>query len=110
MHFMAVQPKKMISFDWNAPPHLPEARAQRTFVMVRFEGLSDSTTRVPLHHTGWGDGGEWDKSYAHFDRAWGDVLGSLKKRFDIGPQDWTAWLAQLKKFHVRQAPVSSPAR
>jgi len=23
MHFMALQPKKMISFDWNAPPSLP---------------------------------------------------------------------------------------
>ena len=29
MRFMALQPKKMLSFDWNAPPHLPEARAQR---------------------------------------------------------------------------------
>src|SRR5512147_285551 len=35
MRFMALQPKKMISFDWNAPPSLPEARAQRTFVVVR---------------------------------------------------------------------------
>ena len=30
MRYMALQPKKMLSFDWNAPPHLPEARAQRT--------------------------------------------------------------------------------
>ena len=57
MRFMALQPKKMISFDWNAPPHLPEARAQRTFVVVRFEPLDEHSTRVTLHHTGWGDGG-----------------------------------------------------
>ena len=45
MRFMALQPKKMISFDWNAPPHLPEARAQRTFVVVRFEPLSAQSTK-----------------------------------------------------------------
>src|SRR5688500_388373 len=34
MRFMALQPKQMLSFDWNAPPHLPAARQQRTFVIV----------------------------------------------------------------------------
>lgn len=97
MRFMALQPKKMISFDWNAPPSLPEARAQRTFVVVRFEPLSERETRVSLHHTGWGDGGEWDKAYAYFDRAWGHVLASLKKRFDSGPMDWSEWLSQLRR-------------
>ena len=82
MRFMAVQPKKMISFDWNAPPSLPEARAQRTFIIVRFAPVDDKNTRVTLHHTGWGDGGEWDKTYAYFDRAWGNVLDNLKKRFE----------------------------
>lgn len=110
MRFLAVQPKRMISFDWNAPPHLPEARAQRTFVVVRFEPVGDRQTRVTLHHTGWGESGEWDKAYQYFDRAWGDVLGNLKNRFDKGPQDWTAWLAQLKKFREQQAAESSPAR
>ena len=110
MRFMAVQPQKMISFDWNAPPHLPEVRAQRSFVVVRFEPVSEKLTRVTLHHTGWGDGGEWDKAYAYFDRAWGNVLGNLKKRFDSGPQDWTAWLAQLKKFREPQAAAPEPAR
>ena len=46
MRFMALQPKQMLSFDWNAPPSLPEARAQRTFVIVRFEPLGDKLTRV----------------------------------------------------------------
>lgn len=110
MRVMAVQPKKMISFDWNAPPHLAEARAQRTFVVVRFEPVNEKATRITLHHTGWGDGGEWDKSYAYFDRAWGDVLGNLEKRFDSGPQDWTVWLAQLKKMHEAQAAASAPAK
>ncbi len=98
MRVMALQPKQMISFDWNAPPSLPEARAQRTFVVVRFVPVTDKTTRVTLHHAGWGTGGEWDKAYQYFDRAWSGVLGNLQKRFDQGPQDWTSWLEQLRKF------------
>ncbi len=84
MRFMALQPPRMLSFDWNAPPHLADARAQRTFVIVRL---------APA------DGGQWDQAHAYFDRAWGGVLGNLQKRFTTGPYDWTAWLAQLKKYH-----------
>ena len=97
MRFMALQPLRMLSFTWNAPPNLPEARRQRTFVVVRIQPVSEKETRVTLHHTGWGDGGEWDKAYGYFDRAWGNVLGNLKKRFESGPLDWTAWLEQLRK-------------
>jgi uncharacterized protein YndB with AHSA1/START domain len=109
MRFMALQPKKMLSFDWNAPPSLPEARAQRTFVIVRFEPLGDKLTRVSLHHTGWGDGGEWDKAYTYFDKAWGNVLGNLKKRFEQGPQDWAPWLEQLRRWRDAAAAASAPA-
>lgn len=106
MRFMALQPHRMISFDWNAPPSLPEARAQRTFVVVRFAAVDGKNTRVSLHHTGWGEGGEWDKAYAYFDRAWGNVLANLKRRFDQGPQDWTEWLRQLE---ARRSKVAEKA-
>jgi uncharacterized protein YndB with AHSA1/START domain len=106
MRFMALQPKKMISFDWNAPPSLPEARAQRTFVVVRFERVADKLTRVSLHHAGWGDGGQWDQAHAYFDRAWGNVLANLKKRFEQGPQDWAPWLEQLRR--MREAASAAP--
>jgi uncharacterized protein YndB with AHSA1/START domain len=97
MRFLALQPKRMLSFDWNAPPHLAQARTQRTFVIVRFEPIGERGTRVSLHHTGWGDGGEWDQAYTYFDRAWGFALGNLKKRFDSGPIDWTDWMTQLRQ-------------
>lgn len=112
MRFLAVQPRKMISFDWNAPPSLPEARAQRTFVVVRFEAQGPASTRVTLHHTGWGDGGEWDRAHAYFDRAWGAVLGNLEKRFTQGPMDWGPWLKQLDDMRVKTAataPAAPPA-
>lgn len=105
MRYLALQPKKMLSFDWNAPPSLPEARQQRTLVIVRFEPLGEQSTRVTLHHVGWGDGGEWDRSYTYFDRVWGFVLGNLKARFENGPRDWKSWLDQLQK--AREAPAKS---
>jgi len=107
MRFMALQRPTMLSFDWNAPPSLPEARTQRTFVVVRLADVDGKSTRVTLHHTGWGSGGEWDKTYAYFDRAWGYVLGNLKKRYDVGPQDWTEWMASLRKAHAAAA-ASAP--
>lgn len=91
MRYLALQPKKMLSFDWNAPPHLPAARAQRTLVIVRFEPLGEKLTRVTLHHT-----------------AWGNVLGNRMKRFDSDPQDWSAWLAQLQKMRAAQIAASAP--
>ena len=102
MRFMALQPKSMLSFDWNAPPHMPLARAQRTFVVVRLEAVSPKQTRVTLSHTGWGEGGEWDKAYEYFDRSWGTVLENLQRRFDTGPRDWSVWLQQLKVMRAAQ--------
>jgi len=108
MRFMALQPPKMLSFDWNAPPSLPEARAQRTFVIVRFVPLEEGRTRVTLHHTGWGDGGEWDKAYAYFDRAWSGVMTNLQQRFEQGPRDWSDWLKRLEA--GRGAGPAAPPR
>lgn len=114
MRFMALQPQKMLSFDWNAPPSLPEARAQRTFVVVRFEPVGAKETKVSLAHLGWGTGGQWDQTYAYFDRAWPRVLENLRKRFETGPQDWAPWLAQLQamrdKAAAEAAAASTPAK
>ena len=98
MRVLAVQDRKFISFTWNAPPHLPQARAQRTFVTVRLAPAGEGETLVRLTHTGWGDGGEWDQAYAYFDRAWGSVLEALRKRFAERPRDWKDFLANMKAF------------
>ena len=105
MRFLAIQDRKMITFTWNAPPSLPEARAQRTYVTVRFKPAGDNETEVTLHHGGWGDGGQWDQAYAYFDRAWGNVLANLQKRFaENKPHDWTEWMASLRAMMEKQAP------
>ena len=96
MVFLALQEPKMLSFTWNAPPHLPDVRGQRTSVTVRLAPAGDGTTQVRLTHSGWGDGGQWDQSFDYFDKAWGRVLANLGKRFVEGPFDWKPWLAQMK--------------
>lgn len=65
----------------------------------------DKSIVVPatLRHTGWGEGGEWDKTFAYFDRAWDSVLANLKKRFENGPQDWTEWMESLRKMQEQAA-------
>ncbi len=99
MKVIGVQENRMISFTWNAPPHLPEARAQRTVVIVRTRPEGDNRTRVTLTHVGWGDGGEWDKAYQYFDGAWTGVMAQLEKRFAEGkPYDWTDWRARMKAY------------
>jgi len=111
MVVLAVQEKKLLSFTWNAPPHLPEVRGQRTSVTVRFRTAGEGLTEVRLTHGGWGEGGQWDKAYDYFDKAWERVLASLGKRFAEGPVDWTSWLAQVKAWQdAEDAKAPAPKK
>ena len=110
MRFLALQPKKMLSFDWNAPPHAGRsARSSAPSSSCVSQPVGDKQTRITLHHTGWGDGGQWDQAYQYFDKAWGAVLVNLQKRFDKGPQDWSDWMAQLKAWHEAEAKKKAAA-
>jgi len=89
VRILALEPKKMLSITWNAPPHLSEVRKQWTHVTVRLEGTRKGQTRVTLTHDGWGEGKEWDEAFAYFTSAWADVvLPRLKHRFSVSPIDW----------------------
>ena len=82
VRFLAIQPEKMLSFTWNAPPHLPEARGQWTHVVLRFSEVDGGRTRLTLVHDGWGEGGEWDEAFKYFEHAWLEgVLPNLVKLF-----------------------------
>ncbi len=90
MVVLAVQPKSMLAFTWNAPPNLPTVRGQMTHVVVRMFETDEGQTRVTLRHDGWGDGSEWDDAFQYFSRAWPEVvLPRLRYRFQSGPLDWT---------------------
>lgn len=86
---LAVQPPRMLSFTWNAPPELPEIREQRTHVTVFLESLGPARTRVTLRHDGWGEGAGWEAAFHYFERAWNQVvLPRLRFRFEHEPIDW----------------------
>lgn len=101
MLILAFQAGQMLAFTWNAPPHLPEVRRQRTHVVVRFAVINGTETKVTLHHDGWGTGGEWDLAFAYFSQAWPRVLASLKERFIEGPVDWSGRMEQLRQYHAQ---------
>lgn len=85
---MAIEPQQMLSFTWNQTPDL-SIREQRTLITLKFRQLEDNKTQLIFIQTGWGDGPEWDKAYAYFTEAWGNVvLYRLCHRFDHGPVDW----------------------
>ncbi len=71
-------PGRMISFSWSSPPTQPETRARRTWVVVEAEPLSDNRTSLRLTHLGFGQGPQWDETYAYFDSAWGRVLEMMR--------------------------------
>jgi uncharacterized protein YndB with AHSA1/START domain/uncharacterized protein YciI len=76
-------PMKMLSFSWNAPPSLPALRdsGAKTHVILEFEELNAGRTKVKMSQLGFGKGEAWDRYYAYFDRAWGNVLNELAKKF-----------------------------
>jgi uncharacterized protein YndB with AHSA1/START domain len=76
------QAPTMLTFTWNAPPHLEEARDQRTIVLLRLRPIEEHRTRVELTQLGWGDGGQWDEAFDYFDSAWGRVLDRLAAYFE----------------------------
>lgn len=88
LRVLAIQPREMFAFTWNAPPHL-SVRNQRTRVLIRFYPLDDGRSRIIFRHDGWGNGGDWDEAFDYFAAAWGKVvLPRLKYRFSAGPVDW----------------------
>ena len=82
MRLLLVQKPSALAFTWNAPAKFPDARQQRTHVMVRLHEVSANETKVTLVHDGFGDGAEWDAVRAYFENAWGKVvLPRLAQRF-----------------------------
>jgi uncharacterized protein YndB with AHSA1/START domain len=86
---LSYAPHEMISFQWNAPPELPEVRNGGTWVVVTMSPLNGRQTRVRIEHLGWKQGPEWDAAYVHFVEGWGGLMDRLKRRFSEGhPIDW----------------------
>lgn len=89
LKILSYVPEEMISFQWNAPPELPEVRNGGTWVVVQVEPVDAYRTHVSITHLGWKTGPQWDQAYAHFQSGWRDLMARLEKRFTDGPIDWT---------------------
>lgn len=77
---IAYQDRRMLSFTWRNTPHWT-IRPFLTHVVVTFEELSPTSTRLRLSQSGFGDGGEWDTAYDYFNGAWARVLNRLVARY-----------------------------
>jgi uncharacterized protein YndB with AHSA1/START domain len=89
LKILSYAPEEMISFQWNAPPELPEVRNGGTWVVVEMEPVDAYRTHVTITHLGWKIGPQWDQAYVHFQSGWRDLIARLQKRFTDGPIDWT---------------------
>jgi uncharacterized protein YndB with AHSA1/START domain len=76
-------PGRLLSFSWNAPPHLTHTRPQLTWVVVELSDLAGETT-LRLTHTGWPAAGfgpdghpEWPQTRDYFAQAWPRVVDAL---------------------------------
>ncbi len=88
--FLSFLPMEILSFEWNAPPQFGELRYQHTQVIMRFFDVPPDSTRLEFFQYGWGQGEKWDSVYSYFERAWGNVLENLRKRFAEGPLNFEA--------------------
>ncbi len=79
--YLGYVPGEMISFTWNAPPHLA-LRETNTWVVITFDPLGPTRTKVRLVHTGFLEGPDWDAYVAYFEGAWTHVLRLLAEHWD----------------------------
>ncbi len=76
-------PGRMVSFSWNAPPG-QATRERHTWVVVETIETAPGATHVRLTHLGFGQGPDWDQTFAYFDQAWGRVLPMMKANLEGG--------------------------
>ena len=80
----------MLSFEWDAPPHLPEVRRHRNWVVVELEAFGPEQVQITLTHLGWLEGEQWEQAFAYFQDAWDVVIGRFERCMVEGPIDWTS--------------------
>src|SRR5260370_31366911 len=85
LKILSYAPEEMISFQWNAPPEMPEVRNGGTWVVVAMAPVDANRTHVTITHLAWKIGPQWDKAYVPFPSGWRDLMARLQNRFTTGP-------------------------
>ncbi len=84
--FLDVVPPRRVSYTWHAPlagsaaegAEAPETRVE--FVLVEKAGMTD----VVLTHSGFGYGGDWDRSFERHAEGWGYFVTNLRSYLERG--------------------------
>ena len=76
-------PNQMLSYSWNAPPHIPEVRnhAHKAWVVIWITERPNNQCTVDLYHLGFLNGPAWDETIQYFENAWDQVLENLATSF-----------------------------
>lgn len=75
---LSLLPERMLSFSWNAPPHLAARHSGiYTHVVILFHAVSEMKSSLELHHLGWPEDERYLEVYTYFDQAWQYVLDRL---------------------------------
>ncbi|MCA9293725.1 MAG: SRPBCC domain-containing protein [Phycisphaerales bacterium] len=78
---LTVDPYRVFSFEWNAPPTIPEVRnGRKHWIVLTFEP-SPHGTILTLRALGYGEGDAWDQTYDYFKEAWPWVVGQVQQHF-----------------------------
>ncbi len=87
-HILAYEPGRVLVTRFDAPPGAKKAiLAQQTGCMIRLEPTPDGRTRFIESMSGFGDGPDWDESYAFFKQGNEWTLGEIKKHFAKSASD-----------------------
>lgn len=89
---LSLVPGEMYSHTWNAPPQFAFAKGQHAWVVVTFEAVSPTTTRVRLRHYGFNElatkyadhADEFKHSRKYFAEKWPLVMKGLAGVFEKG--------------------------
>jgi len=71
---------EQLVIEWNAPPTIPTIRPLRTLLYLDFKALGADRTELTLRNFGYGEGEEWAKSRAYFQRVWPVVMDNLERK------------------------------
>ena len=79
---LSYAPDRMLSFTFTMPEMFKQAHDENGhWVVVEFEPLTAQKTRVVETIYGWGEGADWDKAYAFFEKGDAWTMEQLEKRF-----------------------------
>jgi uncharacterized protein YndB with AHSA1/START domain len=81
-HILAYEPGRVLVTRFDAPPGAKKAiLAQQTGCMIRLEPTPDGRTHFVESMSGFGDGPDWDESYAFFKQGNEWTLDKIKRHF-----------------------------